>query len=89
MLETAAATARVLQEPEPACLLTGFGDNAMQLELRVWINDPQNGFGPLKSELLMGVWRRFREEGIELPYPQRVLHHKSIPEILIRGKPDS
>jgi small-conductance mechanosensitive channel len=89
MLEAAAATVRVLQEPKPACLLTGFGDNAVQLELRVWINDPQNGLGPVKSELLMGVWRRFREEGIELPYPQRVLHHKSIPEIWIRTKPDS
>ncbi len=62
MLEVAAGTSRVLQEPEPACLLTGFGDNAVQLELRVWINDPQNGLGPVKSELLTGVWRRFRED---------------------------
>ncbi|MGO9022513.1 MAG: mechanosensitive ion channel family protein [Syntrophobacteraceae bacterium] len=89
MLEAAAATVRVLQEPKPAWLLTGFGDNAIELELRVWINDPQNGIGPVKSELLMGVWRRFREEGIELPYPQRVLHHKSIPEIWIGTKPNS
>ena len=90
MLEVAAGTTRVLQEPKPVCLLTGFGDNSVQLELRVWLNDPQNGLGPLKSELLMGVWRRFKEEGIVLPYPQRVLYHKSIPEILIRrSKSDS
>ena len=89
MLEVAAGTTRVLQEPKPVCLLTGFGDNSVQLELRVWLNDPQNGLGPLKSELLMGTWRRFKEEGIVLPYPQRVLYHKSIPEILIRSKPDS
>ena len=87
MLEVAAGTTRVLQEPKPVCLLTGFGDNAVQLELRVWLNDPQNGLGPLKSELLMGIWRRFKEEGIVLPYPQRVLHHKSIPEIPIRRNP--
>jgi small-conductance mechanosensitive channel len=87
LMEAAADTSRVLQEPKPACLLTGFGDNALDLELRVWINDPENGLGSVKSELLKGVWRRFREEGIELPYPQRVLHHKSIPEIRVRTEP--
>ena len=89
MLEAAAATVRVLREPEPVCLLTGFGDNALNLELRVWINDPQNGLGSVKSDLLEDVLQRFNENGIELPYPQRVLHHKSIPEIRIRTKPDS
>ncbi len=78
MLEAAADTKRVLREPQPACLLTGFGDSAVNFELRVWINDPQNGIAGVRSELLMGVWRRFKERGIELPYPQRVLHHKSI-----------
>jgi len=89
LLEAAAATVRVLREPEPVCLLTGFGDNSLNLELRVWINDPQNGLGSVKSNLLEDVLQRFNENGIELPYPQRVLHHKSIPEITIRTKPDS
>ena len=40
MLETAADTRRVLQEPEASCFVTGFGDNGLNLELRVWINDP-------------------------------------------------
>ena len=89
MLEAAADAARVLRDPKPACLLTGFGDNSINLELRVWINDPQNGLGVVRSDLFMGVWRRFKENGIEIPYPQRVLHHKSIPEILIRSTPES
>ena len=84
MLETAADTRRVLQEPQAGCLVRGFVDNGLNLELRVWINDPQNGIGPVKNELLRGVLRRFKEEGIELPYPQMVLHHKSMP-----GGPDS
>ncbi len=87
MLEAAGDTMRVLHEPNPACLLTDFGDNAVNLELRVWINDPQNGLGAVRKELLMGTWRRFKTEGIELPYPQRVLHHKSIPEVRIRTEP--
>jgi small-conductance mechanosensitive channel len=75
---------QVLHEPEATCLVTGFGDNGLNLELRVWINDPQNGLGPVKNELLRGILRRFKDEGIELPFPQMVLHHKSMP-----GGPDS
>ena len=84
MLETAAATERILKDPEPACLFLSFGDNPVNLELRVWINDPQNGFGPVKSNLLWGIWKRFRDHGIEMPYPQRDVHLKSIPEVKIR-----
>ena len=84
MLEAAADTRRILQEPKSACLVKGFGDNGLNLELRVWINDTQNGLGSVKNELLRGVLRRFNEKGIELPYPQMVLHHKSMP-----GIPDS
>lgn len=86
MLETAAATDRILKDPEPACLLLSFGDNAVNLELRVWINDPQNGIGPVKSNLLWGIWKRFRDHGIEMPYPQRDVHLKSIPEERIRTR---
>lgn len=84
MLEAAADTRRVLKDPAPSCLLVNFGDNAVNLELRIWINDPQNGVGAVKSELLWGIWRRFQENGIELPFPQRDLHLKSIPEVKIR-----
>ncbi len=86
MLETAAATDRILKDPEPTCLLMSFGDNAANLELRVWINDPQNGIGPVKSNLLWGIWKRFRDHGIEMPYSQRDVPLKSIPEGRIRDK---
>ena len=81
MLEAAADTVRVLKDPKPSCRLLGFGDNAINLELRAWINDPQNGVAAVKSDLLWGIWRRFRDHGIELPFPQRDLHLKSLPEI--------
>ena len=86
MLETAAATDRILKDPAPACLLMSFGDNAVNLELRVWINDPQNGIGPVKSNLLWGIWKRFRDHGIEMPYFQRDVPLKSIPEGRIRTR---
>ncbi len=89
ILETATGAPRVLTDPQPACLLAGFGDSTVNLELRVWLNDPQNGVGSLKSDLLWGIWRRFREQGIELPFPQRDLHLKSIPEVRIRTGPEA
>ena len=81
MLQAAGEVDRVLPDPEPACLLMGFGDNSVDFELRVWIRDPQNGVANVKSQVLLGVWERFREHGIDLPFPQRVLHHKSVPEL--------
>ena len=84
MLAAAADTLRVLKDPKPACLLTGFGDNAVNLELRVWINDPKNGLASVKSDLFWGIWQRFRDHGIEMPYPQRDVHLKSIPDTLLR-----
>ncbi len=86
MLETAADTKRVLKDPEPSCRLLGFGDNAVNLELRVWINDPQHGIHSVKSEIFWGIWRRFQEHGIEIPYPQRDIHLKDIPEARIRSE---
>jgi len=88
MLAAAADTPRVLKDPKPACLLTGFGDNAVNLEVRVWINDPQNGIASVKSDLFWGIWQRFRDHGIEMPYPQRDVHLKSIPDTLLRTGPE-
>jgi small-conductance mechanosensitive channel len=81
MLEVANATKRVLVDPKPSCLLSGFGDSAINLELRVWINDPQNGLGKVKSDLHWGIWKAFKEHGIELPYPQREVHLKTGPGV--------
>jgi small-conductance mechanosensitive channel len=88
MLECAAASPRVLKDPQPVCYLAGFGDSTVNLELRVWLNDPQNGIGSMRSDLLWGIWHRFHEHGIELPFPQRDLHFKSIPEVKIRTGPE-
>jgi small-conductance mechanosensitive channel len=81
MLEAARATPRVLDDPAPVCLLMGFGESSVDFQLRVWIQDPQNGVHNVRSQILMGVWERFQEHGIDLPFPQRVVHHKSLPEV--------
>lgn len=77
-LEAAADVQRVMTLPKSVCLMKGFGDSSVDLEIRVWIKDPMNGCSNVKSEILLGVWDRFHEHGIEIPYPQRDLHLRSI-----------
>lgn len=76
-LEATKETPRILDEPAPSCLLTEFADSSVNLELRFWINDPMNGRGNVISELLLRIWDKFHEHGIEIPYPQRDLHLRS------------
>jgi small-conductance mechanosensitive channel len=76
-VECAKELPRVLKEPAPVCQLRSFGDNAVELELRLWIGDPMNGINNIRSDVLRRIWHAFHAEGIELPYPQRDLHLRS------------
>ena len=62
---------RVLKERAPEAFLREFADNGINLELSVWINDPEEGQQNLRSALNLEIWKRFRAEGIEIPYPHR------------------
>ncbi len=77
MLEATHACSRVLQDPEPVCRLMEFGDNGITLELRIWINDPENGVSNVRTDIYLAIWKAFQCEGITIPYPQRDLHLKS------------
>ncbi|MGY6532912.1 mechanosensitive ion channel family protein [Glycocaulis sp.] len=65
---------RVLKSPETRCLLRGFGDNSIDLEVRFWIGDPQQGVNNVASEVLLAIWKAFEAEGIQFPFPQRDVH---------------
>jgi small-conductance mechanosensitive channel len=82
----ASETPRVLHEPKPRCIVKGFGDNGIDLELRIWINDPKNGVSNVKSEVFLRIWDAFRAHGIEIPYPQRELHLKAAPEFRVLSR---
>jgi small-conductance mechanosensitive channel len=69
---------RILKNPRPTCQLLEFGDNSVNLEIRFWIRDPQNGVANVKTAVLLGVWDRFHEHGINIPFPQRDLHIRSV-----------
>ncbi|HEX5864800.1 MAG TPA: mechanosensitive ion channel domain-containing protein, partial [Casimicrobiaceae bacterium] len=72
MTDIALGEARVLRQPNPPVVVVlQFADNGIDLELAVWINDPENGQGNLKSALYLAIWRAFRAHAIKIPYPQR------------------
>jgi small-conductance mechanosensitive channel len=73
-VRAACGTERVLSEPECKCLLMGFGENGLELEVRIWIGDAHNGVQNVKSEVLLKIWDMFRDAGIRVPYPQRDVH---------------
>jgi len=69
--QAAVKSARVLNDPAPSCLMRGFGDSAINLELRFWIADPEKGCGNIKSEVLLAVWQTLRDNNVDIPFPQR------------------
>ena len=76
---------RVLPNPVPICLTKNFGDSSIDLELRIWINDPQNGIANVSSDIYLEIWNSFKENGIQLPFPQRDIHLKTIPQDSIQN----
>jgi len=77
MREAASLPRRVLAVPAPNALIMAFGETAIELELRFWIEDAHNGVHNIKSEVLYEIWRLFRQEGIQIPYPKRDLYMHS------------
>ena len=88
-IEAAKAVDRVLDNPNPVCNLTEFGDNSVNFELRFWISDPINGVGNVKSKVLLNLWDALKENNIEIPFPQRDLHIRSSSiELPITNQPE-
>jgi small-conductance mechanosensitive channel len=81
LIEAAKASKRVLLDPIPAARMLDFGDNGILLELRIWINDPENGIGNVRTDVNLAIWKLFKEAGITIPYPQRDLHVKHMAAI--------
>lgn len=79
MVQAADASKRVLKDPAPVCRLMRFGDSGIQLELRVWIEDPEEGVNNIRSELNLATWRSFQENKITIPFPQRDVHVHRFP----------
>jgi small-conductance mechanosensitive channel len=77
LMECAEDHVLVLSNPKPAVIFFGFGDSALDFELRVWIADFDSR-RMAQSEINQDIDQRFRDLGIEIPFPQRDLHLRSV-----------
>jgi len=62
---------RIIREPMPVARLMQFGDSGIELELRFWIPDPQEGVNNVRSDVNRSIWRLFKEHGVTMPVAQR------------------
>ncbi len=88
MLECAKASPRVLENPMPTVRLMEFADSGIEIQLRVWIGDMENGTAGVKSDINLAIWRAFKAHNITIPYPQRDMHIKSWPSKAAPELPD-
>ncbi len=77
LLECATSHKRILKKPEPYVLFQDFGSSSLDFELRFYVSDIWNGWNA-PSDIRFEVNRRFKEEGIEIPFPQMVVHRGSV-----------
>lgn len=68
------AVPRVLARPAPGVQLSAFAADGLELTLSFWIADPENGQGNVRSAVNLALLRLLNERGIEIPFPQRVMH---------------
>jgi small-conductance mechanosensitive channel len=71
LLEATIGHRRVIRDPAPVARLMGFGDHGIELELRFWIPDPQEGVNNVRSDVNRAIWKLFRQHGITIPVAQR------------------
>ncbi len=82
LLEVAKDNPHVNDDPPPSVLFDEFGDSSINFILAVWTTSHTDKPRILKSELYFEIFKRFGEQGVEIPFPQRDLHFKSnFPEV--------
>ncbi len=74
LVEAAAGADRVLADPPPAARLANLGTDGLEFKLLFWIGDPQAGELGVRSQVNLRVLGALRGAGIDIPYPQRVVH---------------
>jgi len=81
LLEVAIENEGVLKEPKPDVLFSDFGESYLEFTLRIWTREYINRPGVLKSQLYYVIFKKFKEAGIEIPYPHRDIILRNLDEI--------
>ena len=85
ILEAAEEYPKCSTSSPPACYLLNFADSAVEFALFFWIDDVTEGRYEAKSQVMMAIWNKFKENDITIPFPQRDLYVKAIPDTLAKG----
>lgn len=86
LLEVVKATPGVLNKPAPDVLFEDYGESSLNFNLRVWTSEYSDRPRVLKSILYYAIFEKFKEHGIEIPYPQRDVHIKELPNAVHNQK---
>ena len=76
LTQAALAQPRVLRDPEPSVQLSEFAPDGLEFTVVYWINDLQNGQGNLRSDINMAILAALRQNSIDIPFPQQVVHNR-------------
>jgi len=79
LLAACEGQSRVLKDPAPVSRLMHFSDSGIELELRFWISDPQEGVNNVRSEVNRAIWRLFKENKLTIPTAQREIVMRTAP----------
>ena len=74
LARAAGSVARVVAQPAPSAVLSNFGADGLEVTVGFWIADPENGTLNVRGAVNLALWRALRDAGIDIPYPQRVVH---------------
>ncbi|HEY2629367.1 MAG TPA: mechanosensitive ion channel domain-containing protein [Usitatibacter sp.] len=80
LLDLASKQKRVLPNPAPTARIRALGERGIELDLSVWMNDPMNGDGDIRGDVLLGALKAFKAEGIGIPVSQREVRLITTPE---------
>ena len=87
LVDIAKRQARILSSPAPWAVVSGFGNDGINLKLSFWVKDPENGTSVLRSTIMKEVLERFNAENISIPYTIRDVTLKG--ELKIKAANDS
>ena len=78
LVDIAKKQARILETPQPWAVVSGFGNDGINLKLSFWVKDPENGTSVLRSTIMKEILERFNQENISIPY--------TIRDVTLRGE---
>ena len=87
LMDVARAHPDVLENPKPDVIFKGFGDSAMDFNLRIWTAKRVTNPGVMASELYFKMHLLLMRDGIQIPYPQRDIHIRSITDAIATAMP--